>query len=385
MLRSLRFLSVSSRTTISPSKGYSLRAPTDFAPKSVVVFSTPQNIKHVIMESVESMKQGVQVVVAGVDTVPGNQRNGVSELWMDEPLKIGHFKELDLAEQYPEQQVHTHNGEVCMSGHSHQHQHQHTHGGEPCSGSHSHGEEPAANSYNWSKPDGSITINIGTTHTTLALANTLFATQFANTMFFLEKGHPKQGQVLSELEITLPFQKSTTVVHDEWEPLFDGKKMEITSVAGNLLKQVDGQSCAGLLQGNDRLMSAGKESEVYVKIFPKDGSEPQRFKCIASGGAWGAKKDIVALNPEAQPQRGDKVSFYVLSPEKKAVPPTESKHFGVISFECSPEQQSFDPPKQPEQTLTHVFGAGSEQGFVTNGIIHESSGETVVIATEESP
>lgn len=373
MLRSLRFLLVSSRTTISPAKTYSLRAPKDFTPKLVVVFSTPQNVKHVIMELVESMKKGIQVVVAGVDTVPANNRNGILELWMDEPLIIGHHKELDLAEQYPEQQVHTHNGEPCMLGHSHQHQHTHN------------AQEQLTEAYKWQKPDGKITINIGTTHTTLALANTLFATQFANTMFFLEQGHPKAGQVLLELEITLPFERSTTVVHDEWEPLFDGAKMEITSVAGNLLKQVDGQLCAGLLQKNQRLMLAGKELEVYVKIFPKDGSEPQRYKCIASGGAWGAKKDIVALNPEATPQKGDRVLFYLLAPERRFLPPPALPYFGVISFECSPEQVGYDTPRQDEQTLTHVFGAGSEQGFVTNGIIHESAGETVVIATEESP
>lgn len=345
MLRFVRHLQVASRTTTNPNQ-FKLLTPC-FTPKSAIIFTTPQNIRDVVAQLERALKTGVTVVVAAIDTVPGNHRDGVSELWLDESITINGYKYLD-------QHTHSHNGEPCL-GHGH------------------------ANQYQWEKPNGSITLNMGSVSTKVSLANTLFATQFANTMFFVELGNHASGQTLAELSVSVPMNPTLVEVEDHWEPLFEGKQMQITSVTGNLLKKVDGNLCAGLLQSNDRLMSSGKELEVYVKITPKDGSATMRFKCIASGGSWGPKKDIVALDPDAQPKKGDLIQFYMLhgsSRNTKSRTPVN----GVI-FECSLEEVNYQAGGGEPQAFDGVFGAGAEAGVIINGIRHTSCGETVLLST----
>lgn len=376
-LLSRRWLNVSTRTVVDPALTYEVLPPSNFSPKSLLIFSTPQNLQNAIYDAIDATKKDVQVVVAGVDTVPGNYRNGVSSMWLDEPMALGKYQFLDPP---PQTHTHTHGGKPC-DGHSHSHQpqHTHTHGGEPCDGD--HGKVPGKN---WSHLDALLSLNIGTIHADVLLANTLFATNYQSTLFFFEKGNPDNGKVLKELEVTLPFKKTTKQVSDRWEPLFDEHKFEVTGAAGNLLKSLDGKLAAGLLQDNDRVMTAGKELEVYVKLWPKDGGV-QRFKCIASGGAWGAKKDIVALNPDATPQKGDKLLFFLLPPEAQIDEPTNPDHFGVVAFECLSEQHHYESQGCNETTIEHVFGCGSEKGFIVNGVRHELAGERVIVDTTEGP
>ena len=88
--KQIRPLSYLTKTTINP-VDFQLKIPEQFTPKSLLVLSTPTNLPQVIEDSIKlSQKQDLQLVVAGVDTVvPYSHRNGVSELWLDEPISIG--------------------------------------------------------------------------------------------------------------------------------------------------------------------------------------------------------------------------------------------------------------------------------------------------------
>ena len=83
-----RCLLTFSRTVRNPTT-YHATAPTSFAPKSVILLSSPTHLNSTIDAAIKLFEdQKLQIVVAGVDSVPPMGNSGVSELWMDEFFKV---------------------------------------------------------------------------------------------------------------------------------------------------------------------------------------------------------------------------------------------------------------------------------------------------------
>ncbi|EMG46388.1 hypothetical protein SBY92_002567 [Candida maltosa Xu316] len=350
------------RSTINPID-FQLRAPTNFTPKSLLVLSTPTNLPQVIEDSIKLyQEQNVELVVAGVDTVvPYSHRNGVAELWMDEPMHIGNsllLEERDDINKPPPE---------------------------------SDGLNAVSARKNWKNIQSNLKIKLRhEVDANLNLANTVFSTGSIITLFYFGKG-PHSGQHLCDLEISLPREivprHSRTVIEDSWTDLYPGESFKITNCIGNLIKKVDDNPAAKYLEDNEELMSIGsKETEVFVKIKKPNTSKVERFKVIAGGGGWGPKADIIALSPEAKLEKGSEVKFFMVTPEDRYLQKHNdddiAKYQNAITFTNSYEETGYNSDNsttEKEHVYENVFGCGSEQGFFLNGIKHNSPGESASI------
>lgn len=347
------------RTTISPPQK-PITIPSNIKPKSVLILSTPQNLPNSIESAISLHEnQDLQVVVAGVERmVPNGAANGVSELWMDDFMK---FENPTLLSDKDKP--------------------------EPLRAS--DGIHPVGAKVNWKLIDSSINLNIQGVELGLNLANTAFYTNLLSTLFFFQpKGLGElstfSGQTLCGLLVVLPellanLKKKS--VHDNWTPLASDESEEllVTNCTGNLLKGLNNLPASLFLEKNDKLMSIGsKDTKVYVKVTGNDGSK-KRYEVIAGGGGWGAKADLLALSPEAQLKKGDRVEFFMVKPEDQG-----KGKIGLVSnqflFECAPESKNYEEAQPTSQTVENLFGCGSEIGFVADGVNHKSPGESLSLA-----
>ncbi|KAK6462944.1 hypothetical protein DFJ63DRAFT_312268 [Scheffersomyces coipomensis] len=325
-----------------------------FNAKSCLIFSTPSNISKVINEISQTENQHIQFVVAGTDSViPNSNRNGVSVLWLDEPVNITGSKKLD---EIPDDVMHK----------------------------------------NWKLMESNLRLEAGKSSVfDLKLANTSFVGDLPITLFYIQPKHielelENSGQALKELSLRLPknviSNDSKVEEFDKWTALYDtADPFHVADFKGNLLKTINDKSAAGFLENNEKLMSIGsKDTEVYVKIYKKDSDLVYKYKVIAGGGGWGAKANIIALSPEAKINKGDRIEFYMLTPqhrfnEEQSLVAIE-EYINKISIECAYEEQSYnDDTLGDELVIEKAFGAGSEEEFKYNDVKHHSSGERISI------
>lgn len=351
------------RSTINPRNGDII--PPEISPKSVILLSTSSQIVNTTEKSINLyQKYGLQVIVAGVDTVAG-EKNGLSELWFDDYVTIENsvlLEEKD-AKKKPLRR--------------------------------SDGIHIVTARENWRKIESSFNMSLNESNNLkLSLANTIFQTTNLVTLFYfqpssLKSSQSHSGQTLSDLSVTLPSISFTGVeTFDKWTPLYDESDGDflISNCTGNLIKGINKKPAAKFLESNERLMSiASKDTKVYVKIYKPGSSLAQKFEVIAGGGGWGAKADMIAVSPDAKPVVGDRVEFYMLTPRdrysrEKAIEEKALKD--SLNFECSHEDVNYDEDEDYVQriVLDGTFGGGAEEGFEYNDVNFKSPGERVKLA-----
>lgn len=340
------YVQILARSTLNTSN-VSLSIPTSFAPKSLLLTATPSVLPQLFSTIEDIHSKGVQVVVAGVDTIPLNSRSGVSELWLDEKLGIN------------------------TKHNSHSHSHSHT----DISTIHTNN--------NWESTKGLLALKINDNAVVeMQLASTLFSTGHDHTLFYLDDSRSGSGELVSHLEVSLPsgvVEVADVVYSDRWTPLYEGQTFTITNCVGNLVKQVDKKSASSYLEKNNLLMDLGsKDTQVYVKIHKKADQYKTvlRYEIIAGGGGWGAKAEMLALTPHADIAKGDRIEFFMLTPTDRFIsePATQDLNNNMV-FECSHEELSYSTGVTGEVTTVSSFGCGSEKGFKYKGVAHASSGE----------
>lgn len=366
-LSACRLLSgIYTKTTINP-LNFKLIPPTTFAPKSLLLLSTPSSLTQLIEESINiHQRNGLQVITAGIDCmIPNSKLNGISEMWLDNYIEINDSVQLDERDNLNDQPRASDGVNIVKAA------------------------------KNWKIISSNLSINVSPdSKIDLKLANTVFSTANLVTLFYLQPSHlggqQNSGHTLCDLSISLPsdlFRSTPNVkLIDKWTPLFDSgsESLVITNCVGNLVKSINGNSAASYLEQNDRLMSIGsKDTEVYVKIFKANLETAKRFKVIAGGGEWGSKASILAISPEAKLDVGDRIEFYMLTPEDRfSVAPVDNETLhNKLTFECAYEEQSYGMGDTEDTVvLENVFGCGSVNGFNYNNIQHASAGERVSIS-----
>ncbi|CUM51360.1 unnamed protein product [Debaryomyces tyrocola] len=355
------------KTSINPDN-FRLSPPTKFAPKSLLLLSTPSLLTQVIEESIHLYQDnGIQVIAAGIDCmVPNSRRHGVSEMWLDKYIEINDSVRLEERDDINNQPKERDGVHVVKAN------------------------------KNWKNIDSKFSINIRPdSKIDLKLANTIFSTTNLVTLFYFQPSHlgeqSNSGQTLCDLRVTLPadlFKESPKIESkDKWTPLRDSnsESLVITSCTGNLVKLINKKSAAGFLEQNDRLMNIGsKDTQVFVKIYKKGLEIAQRFKVIAGGGEWGTKANILAISPEAKLDVGDRIEFFMLTPEDRFSTTTKLDDASLsnkLTFECSYEESSYGLNDNDDTiVMENVFGCGSENGFMYNNIQHVSAGEGISIS-----
>lgn len=357
------------KTTLNPQQ-VSLTPPSQLSPKSLIVLSTPTQLNEVIGRSIDlHQEHDLQVVVAGVDSVvPHSHRNGISELWLDEPIKIEESTQLEEKDR----------------------QHEHP--------KQSDGIHIVTAKENWKTIDSNFDITLNLKNKVrLSLANTVFQTHHLVTLFYfqpsyIQESHNNSGQTLSDLAISLPestinFGKAQSF--DKWTPLYDSESepLLILKCTGNLVKEINRKPAAKFLENNDKLMNIGsKDTQVFVKLYKPNQELPQKFEVIAGGGGWGAKANMLAISPEAKLSTGDRIEFFMLTPEDRFKPNPEldtTLQNGFV-FECSYENVTYNETFGNDGEtieLQNLFGCGSEKGFKLNNINFASAGERLLIDT----
>lgn len=358
------------KTSINP-HAIELKPPTSFNPKSLILFSTPTQLLNVIEKSIDLyQKDDLQLFVAGVDSVvPNSEKNGISELWLDEYIKITHsvlLDEKDAKNKTPRSRD---------------------------------GINIVTAKENWKKIESSFEISLNKTNKiNTTLANTVFQTDNLVTLFYfqpstLSEGQENSGQTLCDLSVSLPetsisFGKTTS--SDSWTPLYDenSEPLIISKCTGNLVKGINKKPASKYLEDNTKLMSlASKDTQVFIKLYKKGQTSnlPQKFEVIAGGGGWGAKADMLAISPEAKPEIGDIVEFFMLTPQdrfnKEATKVLYDSINNTFQFDCAFEDVSYeDSISGKTKEVENVFGCGSESGFKYNDTNYKSAGEKVSIS-----
>lgn len=355
------------KTSINP-VNFQLSPPTKFAPKSLLLLSTPSLLTQLIEESIHLYQDnGIQVIAAGIDCmIPNSHRHGVSEMWLDKYIEINDSVKLEERDDINNQPKERDGVHVVKAN------------------------------KNWKNIDSKFSINIHPdSKIDLKLANTIFSTTNLVTLFYFQPSHlgeqSNSGQTLCDLRVTLPadlFKESPKIESkDKWTQLHDSNSepLIITSCTGNLVKLINKKSAAGFLEQNDRLMSIGsKDTQVFVKIYKKGLNIAQRFKVIAGGGEWGTKANILAISPEAELDVGDRIEFFMLTPEDRFSTTAKFDDASLshkLTFECSYEERSYGLNNNDDTVvMENVFGCGSENGFMYNNIQHVSAGESISIS-----
>lgn len=353
---SLRLAQFFARTSISPKSGSTLLAPTHFSPKSVVLLSTPQNLPTVIENAIAFYQfAGMQVLVAGVDAVvPKGVRNGVSELWLDDYIEFSNSVNLNKKDASAPLRE-------------------------------SDGIHVVGAKTNWKHIESSLRVELAGKTLDLSLANTAFSTNTLATLFYFQPKHLQQlhndanmGETLCELTAKLPDLQPSLgepVSQDRWTKLTEDE-LRVTNFTGNLVKAINGKSAASFLETNEKLMLlASKDTKVYVKVFSDNGCK--KHEVIAGGGGWGAKADLLAISPEVELKMGDRLEFYMVSPEDRYSDMQLAEVSRKFRFECVPETTTYSGTEVSLQQVEELFGCGCESGFQLDGLNHRSSGEVV--------
>lgn len=345
------------RTTVAPNPKALLLVPTEIAAKSVILLSTPQNIPTVIENAINMYQfASMQVLVAGVDSVvPNGSRNGVSELWLDDYITFKGSVPLTAKDKEPERRE-------------------------------SDGINAVGAKTNWKQISASLSLHLGDHKVDVSLANTAFATNHLATLFYfqppaLQKQTRDQnmGEILCELTAILPPLSpllAAPISGDRWTPLTENQNLVVTNCTGNLVKAINDGPAAKVLEENTELMSiASKETKVYVKVYR--GNECKKYEVIAGGGGWGAKADLLAISPEAKLQLGDRLEFFMITPDVRFTEMNATLVSNQFMFESLPEATTYGDNVSTTQEVQNLFGCGSELGFVLDGVNHKSPGETV--------
>lgn len=349
-----RFLGVSPRlnayltkTTLSP-QNFQL-VPPKFDAKSLIVFSTGNNLSKVIEETIKLHENSkVSIFVAGIDSIINSNRDGVSELWLDEQIQIK--DQILLEEKDGPKELKESDGINIVTART-----------------------------NWKNIDSSLSLNFGSDNVSIRLSNTIFQTGNLVTLYYLNHSSGS-GQLLSDLSLDLPLSIKTIETKDKWVKLTS--KLKITDFKGNLLKSINNKSAASFLETNEKLMSLkSKETEVYCKIYRNNIILPLKYKVIAGGGGWGSKAHIIAISPQAKIQKGDEIEFYMLTPEDKiTLPELDLQQFkDNFTFESSYEELGYTEKVSQQQVIENTFGCGSEKGFTVNNIDFVSNGESAMV------
>lgn len=345
------------RTTVAPKSNTLFLVPTEISAKSVVLLATPQNIPTVIENAINLYQYAsMQVLVAGVDSVvPNGARNGVSELWLDDYITFKNSVPLTAKDKEPERRE-------------------------------SDGINAVGAKTNWKQINASLRLQLGENSVDLSLANTVFATNHLATLFYFQPpalqkqtGDRNMGEILCDLTAIFPPLSpslGTPVSGDRWTPLTEDQNLVVTTCTGNLVKAINDGPAAKVLEENSELMSiASKETKVYVKVYRDD--ECKKYEVIAGGGGWGAKADLLAISPEAKLQVGDRLEFFMITPDVRFSEMNAALVSNQFMFESLPEATTYGDSVAAPQEVLSLFGCGSEMGFVLDGVNHKSPGETV--------
>lgn len=346
------------RTRIAPNLNTTLSPPQSLKAKALLILATPSSLP-VAIENAISLHQiaQIQVVVAGVDSVvPNGARSGLSELWLDEYMDISNSVHLNQKDSRPAPRE-------------------------------SDGVHPVGAKENWKSISASFKLEVAPGNTVdLALANTAFATNTLATLFYFqpkelqEKSKDKNmGETLCELTVKLPELNPPLLEPqslDRWTSLSEGDNLTITECTGNLIKKINTVPAAKFLENNEDLMSLkSKDTKVYVKVHQQDGT--RKYEVIAGGGGWGAKADLLAISPEAKLKKGDRIEFFMVTPEDRFANFSAAVVSNQFLFECAPEATQYKEEAKPAQEIDNLFGCGSENGFLHNGVNCKSAGEAL--------
>lgn len=345
------------RTTVAPKANALLLVPTEISAKSVILLSTPQNIPTVIENAINLYQHAsMQVLVAGVDgVVPNGARNGISELWLDDYINFRDSVSLKSRDKEPERRE-------------------------------SDGIHAVGAKTNWKQIDSALHLHLGGNCVDVTLANTAFATNHLATLFYFQPpalqkqtGDQNMGEMLCDLTATLPPltpSLASPVSGDRWTPLTENQTLVVTKCTGNLVKAINDGPAAKVLENNSQLMDiASKDTKVYVKVYR--GDECKKYEVIAGGGGWGAKADLLAISPECKLQLGDRLEFFMITPDVRFSDLNAALVSNQFMFESLPEATTYGDSSSATQEVLNLFGCGSELGFVLDGVNHKSPGETV--------
>lgn len=364
------------KTTLNPGAYKLLAQHSDV--KAGILFVTPSLLPTIIGKCLEFHKEnpGIQLIVAGVDSLLNSRRNGVSELWLNNSIDVREAKLLQSGNKKAEPRE-------------------------------SDGINIVLAKENWKLSESQLQISMDEDiEIGINLANTLFSTGYMSTLFILDEGKEYSGEALQNLSIGVKtvikngINSRSIETKDNWTPLYDYSTtldpLIITKSIGNLVKEINGKSASSYLQDNEKLMSIGsKDTQVYVKLFQKSNSSfAERFEVIAGGGGWGAKASTIVISPTATFAEGDRLEFYMLTPtdrfnkgsnidekgereKQKVEQETPSNGSIITKLECSYEQTTYgsDEDIKAMEVFEGVLSAGSESGYKLNGVQHVSAGE----------
>lgn len=396
---SARLLSTAAVSILNPSQTSikdlvaSRSSALKFHPKSVLVAATP-TFSDSLIEYVTGEKESVQAVGAVVDALPfGAQRFGVSILFLSEELKVLDAVELDPSFGDDSKTAGRSGADLTNRG-------------------------IVSARRTWHMTQGFLGLSLGGSGQEIAvpLANTLF-TSGTNSTLLLSKGHALANQLLSSVRVSLPALDNGLNKVTAAAPLLDLKTgaNQVTAAKSNLLKTIDNRPAASFLEGSKTLMefnprahSGTGEKKVFVSLTsssPSSGSAAQRFEVTAGGGgAWSPRASMLVLEPQARPEPGMGVEFYLardvlLSGEGEheaflqanglttrtstaasstTATPAELER---VVLECAPVVEFEGEGKlilyETDEVLDGVFGVSSEQGFLLDDSKHNVPGEVV--------
>lgn len=350
------------RTYVNPGE-----LPKDLLDKDAaftLIAATPQYAADLIdlVQSVDS-KSPQQIAAVAVDTIPLScQRNGVSVLSSTQKAVFADATRLSESAIGT-----TPNFRGVTSGRS-----------------------------NWTLAQSFLGIDIGGSNVTVPAANTLFQTGNASAMLFHDQYAQQSGQPLSSLRITIPVEEAKW---DSYVPLRSiTAPLEVTQANKNLVQKLASKPAASFLESNEELMkfvptSSADATKVFASITTRAGVTT-RFKVEAGGGGgWSPRAGQLALDPTAVVRPGDKLVFQMAAPIERLDDRTRSEMESwldeieaatspVLAFECAPVLETTDNSLSVRQygkgtVIDHVFGLGSEAGFLVGDFRHAVAAECV--------
>ncbi|GMM35820.1 hypothetical protein DASC09_031450 [Saccharomycopsis crataegensis] len=386
----------------------------DFEPKSLLLFSTPQYSKQLVSKLVDLKESSMdlQILYASVDCIaPFSSRNGISELWLSNRMSIPTSRSIEEVKSEQENTPASKPGRIISTK------------------SDEHWDLSSNSNLSLNVPF--IPRNLMHHHSlpqTLTkikfqLGSTIFHNSdlFTTCFYFVSQKERKtlsrldmktfdyikhyldnDGKYLHDLEVALPplILPSRNLSMDNYnnlKPIDLGDDLRISELTGNLVRKINGKPASSVIQDDKKLMSQmNKDSRIYVTIENDDEEEMRRrFEVIAGGGAWGAKADTLAIDPEALEfmRVGTKLSFFLYQTGEKSLKQENEEKMkiffpegldscnGVLAEKSGPQEgynaDSGIAEGDATMILENVFAFGSEKKLTVNDINHDSDGEVI--------
>lgn len=380
---------LSTTTTVNPQK--IILSQPDLQHKSLFMLTTPSQLNNVVdtvinFHQTENANHGVvkQILVGCVDSI-GGSRNGYSQLWLEEELRITDFETIEDRDKRIAKKV------------------------DPLS------VDPIKLDKTWKDNTDDTSINMTLSGDDAApvsfsvkLANTLFVNGQNSTCFLVdEKEHKFNWHNLANIEVDLSM-KDATIKEENIRyfnklteiPLVLDKASEdfsedycVTAFEGNLIKSINEQSASGYLTNNDVVMESKKE--LFFKLSddadtPQPNLQDEYYKLIVGGLGWGEKQAFLAIDPVVGTAgfRHVRLFYYDKSKQNYRYTSPPGATSNKLVFECSEPEESYMnhsiTSDSREITFPNVFSVGSEKGYQTNKVWHKSPGE-VIEFTAASP